>query len=339
MTVRIQDVAKHAGVSSATVSRVLSNKPHVRPELKTKVLNAVKTLGYQPNRIARSLRVQQTRIIGLLISDIQNSFFNIIVRAIEDVAYKHNYAVFLCNSDENPEKERFYLNLFKAEQVAGVILTPTDEHNSSCECLRSAGIPVVTVDRKAADACADSVVTNNADVSEQLVSLLLTNGHTRVGAVLSDLHITTGRERFEGFERALRKHGVALDPAFIKAGKPTSDDGYELTKELLGASELPTAMFTGSKHLTLGVLRALYERGLRVPDDIEVAAFDRLDWMPYYPDMFFVEQPVYALGQRAAQLLFRRLHHQDAKLEQLVLPSVVKVMRHGQAKEVADLSR
>src|SRR5918911_4382568 len=147
MASRIKDVARRAGVSSATVSRVLSNKPHVSEEVRRRILAAMEELDYQPSRVARSLRAQRSKIIGLIISDIQNPFFNILARAVEDIAYDHQYAVFLCNSDEDIDKEKLYIDLMQAEHVAGVMISPTQESINSCQKLIKANVPVVMIDR------------------------------------------------------------------------------------------------------------------------------------------------------------------------------------------------
>lgn len=321
MTVRIQDVARHAGVSSATVSRVLSDKPHVRNGVKKRVLASVETLGYQPNRVARSLRAQRSEVIGLIISDIQNSFFNTVVRAIEDVAHASGYAVFLCNSDEDPVKEKRYLDLLFAERVAGVILTPTSETQTDFANLTAAGIPVVAVDRRAGQDSIDTVLTNNKEVAKQLVASLIGRGHSRIAALLSDISITTGHRRLEGYRDAFRRAGLAPDNTLIRTGKPTESDGYRLTLELL--EQQPSALFTGSKLLMMGALRAIYEQGIRVPEQLELASFDKLDWMPCTPPMVYGIQPVYELGATAAGLLFKRIDKPARATEQIVLPSAI----------------
>jgi DNA-binding LacI/PurR family transcriptional regulator len=195
MAARIKDVARRVGVSSATVSRVLSNKPHVSEEVRRRILAAMEELDYQPSRIARSLRVQHSRIIGLIISDIQNPFFNILARAIEDVAYEHQYAVFLCNSDENIEKEKLYIDLMPAERVAGVMISPTCEIDNPCQKLIKTKVPVVVVDRHITDLEVDTVVIDNVRGSMDLVNHLISDGHRRIGAVLGTPAATTDRER------------------------------------------------------------------------------------------------------------------------------------------------
>ena len=320
MAVSIKDVARVAGVSSATVSRVLSDKPHVRPAVKERVRAAVENLGYQPNRVARSLRVQRSKVIGLIISDIQNSFFNTVVRAIEDTAQANGYAVFLSNSDEDPEKERLYLDLFRAEHVAGVILTPTRAQVAACDDLLKAGIPVVSVDRRL-ELAVDTVLTDNVEASHNLVRTLLAQGHRRIGAVLPNLSITTGQDRFAGYSAALSEAGISVQKSLVRSGRPVVDDGFALTRQLLELPSPPTALFIGTKLMTLGALRAFYERGLSVPGDIALAAFDKLDWMPYMPPHSYAEQPTYALGERAAQLLLERIEAPAREPQTLILSS------------------
>ncbi len=319
----IKDVAKCAGVSIATVSRVLGGKPHVRNELKDRVYRAVQTLNYNPNRVARSLRSQTSSVIGLIISDIQNSFFNPVVRAIEDVALENGFAVFLCNSDEDTEKELLYLNVLKSEKVAGVILTPARENANSCSNLIAAGIPVVAVDRRVPDIEVDTVLTNNIPASQQLVNELISRGHERISAVLSDITITTGRERFEGYKLALAEAGIDFNKNLVRSGLPKEEDGYLLTLDLLEAKQKPSAIFTGNKLISLGALRAIYEKGLKIPEDIAMASFDALDWMPNMPEIIFAEQPDYALGEQAAKLLFERIRDPKRKPKVHIIPSII----------------
>jgi DNA-binding LacI/PurR family transcriptional regulator len=321
--VRIQEVARRAKVSSATVSRVLANKPHVRAELKERVLRVVQDMGYEPNRVARSLRVQRSSVIGLIISDIRNSFFQQLARAVEDIAYQNGYAVFLCNSDEDPEKETLYVNVLRAERVAGVIMSPTRETTNACKSLLVAGIPAVAVDRSVLGTSLDSVITDNSEAAYKLVRHLLKQGHKRIGGVFSDLGITTGRERFEGYKRALREAGLPLDETLVRTGLPMDEDGYRLTRALLESSPPPTALFTGSKLLTYGALHAIYDAGLNIPNEVALASFDKLDWMPALPAMSYAEQPAYELGKTATELLFKRLETPTRAVQKIVLESTI----------------
>ena len=331
---RISDVAKQAGVSPATVSRVLAGKPHVSAAVRERVLGAAQALGYRPNRIARSLRMQRSRFIGLVVSDIQNPFFNQIVRAVEDTVLPHGFVVFLCNTDENHEREVRYLELFLDEQVAGVILTPTQTEAEAYRTFLDAEIPLVIIDREVTGLEVDTVVSNNQEAAQKAVSGLIEEGHTRIGAVLSDLSIQTGALRFAGYRRALAEAGLAFDSELVVFGKPVEAEGYRLAETLMRSPKPPTALFTGSKLLTLSVLRYLYDHALRIPEDVALASFDALEWLPNAPKMLSVKQPAYAIGKRAAELLLERIDGLERPAERIVLPSAV-VWTGRQAARVA----
>ena len=169
----IKDVAKAAGVSTATVSRVLSDRPNVRPEIRDRVLAVVENLNYRPNRVARSLRVQKSNIIGLIVSDIQNPFFTAVSRAVEDLAYQQGLSVFLCNADDTPKKEKMYLDLMRDENVAGVILSPTRQTVDSFAEVANLEIPVVAIDRRVRDIEVDNVLIDNVEAAHKIVEHLV----------------------------------------------------------------------------------------------------------------------------------------------------------------------
>ncbi len=320
MTATIHDVAQRAGVSSATVSRVLSDKPHVSQEIRDRVYAAIEELNYQPNRVARSLRVQRTSIIGLIISDIQNPFFLSLVRAVEDVAHTHQHAIFLCNTDEDVEKEKLYIDLMLAENVAGVIISPSREQDDPCEKLLKNNIPMVVVDRRLPDVAVDTVVVDNFHGAYALVEHLIQDGHTRIGAILGVPSATTGRERREGYLQAITDHRLTRLPELLRTGIPQEAIGYQLANDLLNLPEPPTALFTGNNLLTMGTVRAIQERGLHIPDDIAIGAFDAINWMSLIkPELTVVAQPTYQLGQAAANLLLQRLEDHTRPVQEVIL--------------------
>ncbi|GHO62839.1 LacI family transcriptional regulator [Ktedonobacter sp. SOSP1-52] len=320
LSVTIKDVAQLAGVSSATVSRVLAHQPHVTEKVRQHVLNAVNELHYQPNRVARSLRLQRANILGLVVADVQNPFFLAIVRAVEDIAIAHGYAVFLCNADEQVEKAKMYIDLMLAENVAGVIIAPSRAENDPCLACIEAGIPVVLIDRTLEDAQTDTVIVDNCQSAFRLVSHLIDDGYTRIGAIFGDLQVSTNRERRTGYEQALLTHNLPCAAELVRQGKPIQEVGYQLTCELLGLPEPPQALFCGNNLLTKGALQALHDRHLRIPDDIAVGAFDESDWTSLMqPALTVIAQPAYEIGTTATEFLLQRIRGDERPPREVVL--------------------
>lgn len=324
MASTIEDVARVANVSIATVSRVMAGKENVRQETRARVLAVATRLDYRPNRVARSLRARTSKIIGLIISDIQNPFFTAVVRAVEDIAQAHEYFVLLCNTDEDTAKEALYIELMMAERVAGVIVSPAVSSSAAYQELIDSGIAVVAIDRKLTNLAIDSVYVENRQATERVVTHLIDKGHTRIAAVVGTADISTGVERRLGYEDALRAHDLPIDPSLIRSGVPQIPMGYKLTNELLALPEPPTAIFTGNNLLTIGALRAIHEHGLTVSHDIDVAAFDEMDWMfVLNPPLTVVAQPAYAMGEHAASLLLERIEDPERAVVAIELAPTV----------------
>jgi DNA-binding LacI/PurR family transcriptional regulator len=306
--VTIKDVAKQAGVSVATVSRVVSNHAYVRDAVRGRVQQAIAELNYRPNRVARSLRAQSSRFIGLIISDIENPFYTSLVRAVEDMAHQQQYSLLLCNSDEVPDKERVYIDFMRDEQVAGVIAAPTDEQATSLQVLIDAGIPVVTIDRRAEKTSVDTVMVDHKGAAYQLAHHLLARGHRRIGAVIGAPASTSGRERKSGFFKALQEAGIKQPASLLREVKPGEADGYAAVLDLLALPDPPTALFMGNNLLLIGALKAIQHKKLRIPSDISLVGHDDLPWMGLLePGITVTSQPVYELGRTAIQALLARI--------------------------------
>lgn len=307
--VTIRDVAAHAGVSRATVSRVLNNNPAVDPALRERVVEAVRALGYQPNRTARRLRAQTSSVIGLIISDIQNPYFISIIRGVEDVAYAHQMSVILCNSDEDPAKEQMYLHVMAAERVAGLVIVPSQNNDAqNLAQLRQMGIPVTLLDRFTPDVEVDAVKVDNERGAYDAVRHLAGLGYRRIAIVTGVLSLTTGRERYTGYQMALAAAGLPLDLSLVKEGDFKAESGYRLTRDLWTSSHRPDALFVSNNMMTLGALRALRELAVRVPQQIALVGFDDMPWSgDLYSPLTAVSQPTYELGAEAVNLLLRRL--------------------------------
>jgi LacI family fructose operon transcriptional repressor len=314
----IKDVATAAGVSTATVSRVLSNGLHVRPEVRERVMAAVEKLAYRPNLVARSLRSQQSNKIGLIVSDVRNPFFTAISRAVEDTAYEQGYSIFLCNTDENPEKETIYLNLMRDESVAGVIFSPTRQTSAHFSTV-NLDFPMVVVDRSVDSGDVDGVLLDNVDAAYRLTMHLLENGYRSIGALCGEMS-TTGRERYAGYEKALHMHGRIPNAEHVKYILPKIETGYAATLKILDASSRPDALLTTNSLLAAGALQAIRERGLVIPADIALVTFDETTWAALVqPAITLIEQPTYEIGRTAIELLLQRIADPARSTRQVIL--------------------
>jgi LacI family transcriptional regulator len=307
-TATIVDVARTAGVSTATVSRVLNNHPRVDSRLRTRVLQAVKELGYRPSRVARTLRTRRNRVWALVISDVRTGpFFADVVRGVEDIAYGAGYSLFLCNADEDPAKERTYVELAVAEQVGGLILTPSSERTDLAPVVR-ARIPVVLADRTLPTEYADTVIVDNVSGAYQAVNHLLDGGFKRIACISGPLQTTTGERRYVGYSKAMAEAGTTIDEALVRVADFRELGGRTAMRELLEQRGRPDAVFVTNHLMAIGALQAIDQAGLRIPRDIAVISFDDSPWSTLLrPPLSVVSQPAYDLGVESARLLLSRL--------------------------------
>lgn len=306
----IRDVAEKAGVSVATVSHVVNGSRRVSPEVKARVLKAIAALKYRRDGIARSLRMSQTRTIGLMISDISNPFFADFVRGIEDAVHARdpNYNLILCNSEEQEDKERRLFDVVLEKRVDGIVIVPAGGNRDYLNDLIGTGLPVVFADRFLPGLDADAVIVDNRDASFRLVTHLIRLGHRRIAALNAHLAATSIRERIEGYRDALEAAGIPFDERLVVTSRSRIEDAVVAGSEVLDLRPAPTAAFCTNNFMTLGLIRALSDRGLRCPEDMAVIGFDDFPWASTFrPRLTVVSQPSYALGQEAANLLFDRL--------------------------------
>jgi LacI family transcriptional regulator len=304
----VADVAKEAGVSVSTAARVLSGSGYASEDTRRLVLEAAKALGYVPNQIARSLRTRQTRLIGLLIGDVENSFYSAIARHVESVAKAAGYHVVLCNSDDDPAIEREYLTLLEGMQVDALIVTPTLKNRRDLTRLLEEDIVIVQMDRKVEGIDADAIVVDNEAGAASAVNHLVEAGHSLIGILTGELTVPTARQRLTGYERALEEHGIEVRPELIRSGSFHREHAIEHATELLTARPQPTAIFAANNFLAEGALVALGDQGLRIPRDMSLVAFDDVEWMSMVdPPLTTVRQPTRDMARSAAELVRRRL--------------------------------
>jgi LacI family transcriptional regulator len=304
----IRDVAAAAGVSPATVSRVLNLKEDVHADLRRRVLAAVTDLGYRRNGPARSLRTRAAMVLGIIISDITNPFFTAMVRGVEDTAQVAGYSVVLANADEDVAKEARYLEVAAAEQMAGVLLSPASSQLTNIDILSERGIPVVTIDRRLPAAAVDSVTVNNHQAAREAAEHLIGQGCHRIGFVAGPVQTTTGASRLAGYRAALRAAGRPPEPGLTAFGDFRTEGGYTATRKLLQLRPPPDGLLISNNLMTVGGMQAIVEAGLDVPGDIAVVGFDDANWATALrPPLTVVTQPTYEIGQTATELLLRRI--------------------------------
>jgi LacI family transcriptional regulator len=287
---RLSDVAKRAGVSAATVSRVINDHPAVDPDLARRVRQAIKELDYRPNILGRQLRQQRSSFWVAIISDIENPFFTGLIRGLEDVAAAAGMSVVLCNADEDVRKERTYIELAIAQQAAGLVIAPASERATSLDGLVDARIPVVAVDRLPPDRSLDQ-------------------GYQRVALLGGPTSVTTARQRKAGYRKGLRERGLRHEPALEVAADFRVEGGYAAMKHLLAQDLPPDAVVVANNLMALGALQVVRETRIRVPRDLGFVTFDELPGTTINANTTItaIRQPLREIGRTAGQLLAERM--------------------------------
>ena len=304
----IQDVAKLAGVSIGTVSRVINNSASVRPRTREAVLKAASELHYVPSALARGLRGKPSASIALIISDVSNPFFAALTRGVEDVVAGQGYALVLGNADRGREKQRQYTERLLGAGIKGMIVAPGQGTSGDLKRLVQRGVHLVVVDWRCNLAQVDNVYVDSVGGAAQLVQHLIALGHTRIGVVSGPRGDVTAEDRVAGYRQALERAGLAVDPKLIRFGSFTHESGYTNSLRLLGLKSRPTALLTCNNRLAAGAYGAIATAGLRIPTDVSLVSFDDIPFVPDLAGTLTVyAQPDYEIGRIAANLLFDRV--------------------------------
>lgn len=326
--ITLKDVADLAGVSTATVSYVINGKKKISPEVEKKVLDTMKLLNYQPDMIAKSLRVQESKLIGLMISDIANPFFASVVRGIEDELSESGYNVLLCNSDSNIEKEQKYLNVLLGKRIDGLIISAAGNSNHYFTKLKNTGVPVVFLNRSPDFSNLDTVTTDNFGGSYQATEHLILHGHRNIGIITGTQSVNTGRERLQGYQQALIDHEIPLNETLIKEGNFDVGSGYSKMKELMELETPPTAVFVSNNSMSLGVYQYIKEVGLPVPEKVAIISFDDPDWATVVePQLTAVAQPAYEQGVESARLIMEKVKGINPDRQQVITLNPTLIIR------------
>ena len=328
--VTIKDVARRSGVSPMTVSRVINESERVRPETRRRVERAISELGYVPSRLARGLSRQRTGTLAVIVPDVANPFFTMVVRAAEEVARRADYRVILCDTRADLNVERDVVEELIAHRVEGIVIAPVDNRSSShLRRLDKFGVRSVLVDRTVPDVDCDAVIGDSVGGARQLVEHLISLGHSRIGLIVESDEVSTARDRRRGYEAALEAAGISLDPALVAEAAVDPEGGYAGMLRLLELEDRPTAVFTVNNLVALGAIEAVRAAGLEVPDDVALVCFDDIEYASrLYPFLTAMEQPAETFGTLATQLLLERIQGRGpARRHVVVLPGELVVRR------------
>lgn len=304
----IYDVARESKVSIFTVSAVINNKSHVGKKLRDRVEEAIRRLNYRPNLIARSLAKQRTHTIGMIVSDIANPFFPMVVRGAEDAAQRHGYNLLLCNSDDTLEKEEKEIELLLSKRVDGILLTKAAGafRPSLRQMIKEVNIPFVLVMRTYPKLTKDAVVSDDYQGAYDAVSHLARTGCQRIGLISGPLKISNAIARSKGFRDALKSQGLPFEKNLMIEGDYRIESGFRAGHALL--SHQPDGIYVANYLMTVGLLQAAEEMGLKCPDDFGLVSFDDYPWLGvFHPKLTTVELPKRQLGSEAVELLIRRI--------------------------------
>lgn len=316
----IKDVAARAGVSFATVSHVLNDTRRVSDAARARVQQAVSELGYVPSALARALKTNQTRMLGVLVPNIENPYFSELTRGIEDCCRRAGYSVFLCNCDDDLQRQSHYVQTLLQRRVDGLLLAvATGEASELEQALRQVRTPLVVVERALPGHLTDLVRVDNTAGARLAVEHLLSLGHRHIACLAGPARFEVSRARVAGWRQALAAAGIEPDPAWLQEGDFGTADGHRLAHRLLARGGI-SAMFASNDLFALGALRAAAERGVHVPGALSVIGFDGIDLGQFlHPALSSVGYPIRQLGERAASVLIERIQHPDARAREVVL--------------------
>ncbi len=320
--VTIVDVADLAGVSYATVSRVINNKDHVSSEKRERVLRAMAQLGYTTNLQARSLAGGASHVVGLLVNYLGSGYAAEIIRGIDAALQANQYDLLLYSAHLHKTREAAYVTKLTRHLADGLLLILPQQAQTYLDALRQRRFPHVLIDYLSEGEDAPSVATTNFRGAYDAVAYLLQRGHRRIGFITGDMETGSARQRLAGYQAALNDHTLADDPQLVCQGRFFQTQGYQCTHQLLALPNPPTAIFASNDTMAFGVMEAARERGLQLPDDLSIIGFDDIPQATHvHPQLTTVRQPLDEMGQRAALLLLHYIAHPDAEIERIELPT------------------
>jgi LacI family kdg operon repressor len=330
--VTITDVAKAAGVSKTTVSRFISGDiESLAEDTYKRIARTIEALNYRPSKLARGLKGRRSYLIGVVLADITNPYSTAILRGAEDACHKHGYNLLVCNTDNNPEKERNYILMLQSHHIDGLIINTTGQNNTLLQTLSAENLPIVLVDREIPDFNADMVTVNNRQAIAQATQFLIHRGYKRIAYFTQPIRgISTRTERVQAFSAALNEAGLA-----------TNQDVYEVDSEeqirssiqrfLSSSEEHPRVIFAGNAVILLKVVLELQRQGIHVPREVGILGFDNPDWAEIV-QITTLAQPTYLIGVQAVEQLLKRMNGEEEPYQHIALP--VELMVRGSTPNV-----
>ncbi|GAB4116685.1 MAG: substrate-binding domain-containing protein [Roseiflexaceae bacterium] len=331
MAVTIRDVARHAGVSPMTVSRVINGSSQVSASTRAVVEEAVRTLGYVPNVLARGLSAQRTGTLALIVPDVANPFFTMVVRGAESIARQADYRVLLCNTESDLELERGYVEAMLSHRVEGILIAPVSDRSIETICLlEQHAIPTVLVDRSIEGLARDLVQGDSVGDAQRLVRHLIEAGHRRIAMIAGGQEISTSRDRLRGYQLALKEAGIGYDPGLVLNSNYATDGGYQATQRILWREDRPDAIFAINSLVAVGAVRAIREQRLDIPGDIALACFDDIEHAAAIcPFLTVMQQPAESYGRIATDRLLARIDDPDREPPRSIILSAELIVRES----------
>ncbi len=324
--VTAKDVARRAGVSTATVSHVINETRFVSEELRARVYQVMKELDYRPNAIARSLRCKKTQNIGMIVPDIAYPFLAEVSRGVEDAGFRLGYNVILCESNGSLEREAACVNLLRAKQVDGVVFVAVGESSSHVQTLIGQGVPVVVCDRDIPGVEVDTVIADNMGSGYQATEHLIRLGHRRIGCIAGPQGLCISNERVDGYNRALKEHSISLHENLIIHDDFRCRGGYEAMGELLALDEPPTAIFACNDLMAMGAICAVSKKKLRISQNIAIIGCDDIALASFTnPSLTTIAHPKHEMGAVAMEMLVGRIKDRSKPTTKRVLPTELVV--------------
>jgi len=316
----IYDIAKEAGVSIATVSKVINQTGRISDKTRKRVQDVMKRIDYQPSVVASALTKKRTYTLGLLIPDIANPFFAEVARSIEDHAQLMGYSLVICSTDNDPSKEERYVNVLRQKSADGIMIATGDRNDALMKQLLKLKVPIAVIAREMPALAVDTVLVDDYLGGYLAASHLIELGHRSIAAIAEDLSVMSSRERVRGYRQALEEHGIAFDESLVAVSPFHVEGGKKTALNLLGRPNPPSAVFACNDLLAIGVVQAARERGLSVPRDLSVVGFDNTIIATIIdPPLTTVAQPVQEMGSQIVQLISQEIDGNKSSKQRIVL--------------------